>query len=423
VLSATFAVTPAVTQSTGETPVRITLTLKFATHTNSPGRYYDTHPGLHLWVKSPKQKYWIFRSSHGGRRTDLSLGAFPAVGVADARREASALAAQVREGIDPRAERRREKADQDPPKLEMATFNSFALEFIATKSPEWRNDKHAQQWVNTITTYASPVIGTKTLDAITTEDILKILNPIWRTKTETATRVRGRLEAIFSAAKAMKLRSGENPAQWKGHLAYLLPQPEKISKVEHFRALPYTQVPAFVTSLHARVAMAALSLEFLILTAARSGEVLFAKREEVQDTCWTIPGDRMKAGREHRVPLCSRALALIARAKELNPDSEYLFSLSKRPMSNMVMTQLLRRMDAGVTAHGFRSSFRDWVSEETQHSREVAEMALAHTIENKVESAYRRGNLFEKRRKLMQDWEDYCLGQQSKTNLNGLSAA
>jgi len=423
VLSATFAVTPAVTQSTGETPVRVTLTLKFATHTNSPGRYYDTHPGLHLWVKSPKQKYWIFRSSHGGQRTDLSLGAFPAVGVADARREASALAAQIREGIDPRAERRREKADQDPPKVEMATFNSFALKFIATKSPEWRNDKHAQQWVNTITTYASPVIGTKTLDAITTEDILKILNPIWQTKTETATRVRGRLEAIFSAAKAMKLRSGENPAQWKGHLAYLLPQPEKISKVEHFRALPYTQVPAFVTSLHARVAMAALSLEFLILTAARSGEVLFAKREEVQDTCWTIPGDRMKAGREHRVPLCPRALALIARAKELNPDSEYLFSLSKRPMSNMVMTQLLRRMDAGVTAHGFRSSFRDWVSEETQHSREVAEMALAHTIENKVESAYRRGNLFEKRRKLMQDWEDYCLGQQSKTNLNSLLVA
>ena len=404
--------------------MRVTLTLKFATHTNAPGRYYDTHPGLHLWVKSPKQKYWIFRSSHGGRRTDLSLGAFPAVGVADARREASALAAQIREGIDPRAERRREKADQDPPKVEMTTFNSFAHDLIAAKTPEWRNQKHAaQHWANTIQTYASPVIGAKTLDSITTEDILKILTPIWRTKTETATRVRGRLEVIFSAAKAMKLRSGENPAQWKGHLAYLLPQPEKISKVEHFLALPYTQVPAFVTSLHARVAMAALSLEFLILTAARSGEVLFAKREEVQDTCWTIPGDRMKAGREHRVPLCPRALALIARAKELNPDSEYLFSLSKRPMSNMVMTQLLRRMDAGVTAHGFRSSFRDWVSEETQHSREVAEMALAHTIENKVESAYRRGNLFEKRRKLMQDWEDYCLGQQSKANLNNLLAA
>jgi integrase len=169
--------------------------------------------------------------------------------------------------------------------------------------------------------------------------------------------------------------------------------------------------------------MAALSLEFLILTAARSGEVLFAKREEVQDTCWTIPGDRMKAGREHRVPLCPRALALIAKAKELNPDSEYFFSLTKRPMSNMVMTQLLRRMNAGVTAHGFRSSFRDWVSEETQHSREVAEMALAHTIDNKVESAYRRGNLFEKRRKLMQDWEDYCLGKQSEDNLKSLLAA
>ena len=403
--------------------MRFQITPKFATHTNAPGRYYDTHPGLHLWVKSPKQKYWIFRSSLGGKRTDLSLGAFPSVGVADARRRASELAAQVQGGIDPRAERRRVKADQESAKVELATFDSFARDFIATKSPEWRNDKHAQQWVNTITTYASPVIGTKTLDAITTEDILKILNPIWRTKTETATRVRGRLEAIFSAAKAMKLRGGENPAQWKGHLAYLLPQPEKISKVEHFRALPYTQVPAFVVSLHARTAMAALSLEFLILTAARSGEVLFAKREEVQDTCWTIPGDRMKAGREHRVPLCPRALALIAKAKELNPDSEYLFSLTKRPMSNMVMTQLLRRMDAGVTAHGFRSSFRDWVSEETQHSREVAEMALAHTIDNKVESAYRRGNLFEKRRKLMQDWEDYCLGKQSEDNLEILLAA
>ena len=401
----------------------IALTAKFATHTNTPGRYYDTHPGLHFWVKTPTQKYWIFRSSNGGKRTDLSLGAFPAVSVAEARMKASSLAAQVQEGTDPREQRERREREQEGPKSEQTNFDSFASEFISTKSPEWRNGKHAQQWTNTIRTFASPIIGAKTLDTVTTDDILKILNPIWRTKTETATRVRGRLEAIFAAAKAMKLRTGENPAQWKGHLAYLLPKPEKISKVEHFRALPYIEVPAFVTSLHSRTAMAALSLEFLILTAARSGEVLLAKRNEVQDSCWTIPGSRMKAGREHKVPLCSRALALISNAEELNPSGEYLFSLGKRPMSNMVMTQLLRRMNAGVTAHGFRSSFRDWVSEETQHSREVAEMALAHTIGNKVESAYRRGNLFEKRRRLMQDWEDYCLGKPPVASLVSLLVA
>lgn len=281
---------------------------------------------------------------------------------------------------------------------------------MEAKRPEWRNQKHADQWVSTLTDYAFPIIGDKALDEIDTEDILEILQPIWTTKTETASRLRGRIERILSAATTRKLRSGINPALWRGHLSNLLAQPRRVTRVKHHPALPFTEVPQFIERLQGRDAMTALALEFLILTAARTGEIIGAKRSEVTDNLWVIPAERMKAGRTHRVPMVPRAVEILELAKVRDPNSEYLFSGNRRPLSNMAMATLLRRMQCQVTVHGFRSSFRDWTSEATRHSPELAEMALAHTVGNKVEAAYRRGDLLEARRQLMLDWEAHCMG-------------
>jgi integrase len=257
---------------------------------------------------------------------------------------------------------------------------------------------------------------------ICTSDILSVLQPIWNTKTETASRLRSRIELILAAATTEGIRQGQNPAIWRGHLETVLPSPKRIKRVEHHAALPYQALPALMAKLSEIDATGAMALEFLILNASRTGEVTGALRAEVVGDVWTIPGSRMKARREHRVPLCARSLELIDAARGQDPDSAYLFSRAGKPLSNMAMAETLRRLGYSVTVHGFRSTFRDWVSEETEHSPEVAEMALAHTIGNKVEAAYRRKDLLEKRRKLMTDWEAFCRNAEY-SNVVNLKAA
>jgi len=387
----------------------ITITHAHAQKVTTPCRIYDTQRGLQLWVKSAKAKYWLVRASLGGKRIELSLGRFPLISVQEARQKAAEVSAMLAKGIDPLAERRSAKqVPLDEPKV---TFAEFASIYIQSQRPSWRNAKHADQWVNTIETFANPIIGKKHPSDITVEDILKILTPIWQTKTETATRLRGRLEKILSAASVKGLRHGANPAVWRGQLEFLLPKPERLKRVVHHPALPYKDLPSFIKELQTRNCVAALALEFCILTAARTGEVIYAKWGEINGDVWTIPGERMKVGKTHQVPLSSRCLEILCEAKQLAPESQYIFSREKNPLSNLAMLELLKRLGRGdITVHGFRSSFRDWVAEETNHPSDVAEMALAHSVENKVIGAYKRGNLLEKRRRLAEDWENYCLG-------------
>jgi len=379
------------------------------------GRHTTSEKGLQLLIKKGGYKYWVLRYTYGANRHDLTLGSFPEISVADARKKAQEARYQLSQGINPIADRKAKKAALIAQTSSAITFEKFALEVIESKRIEWTNEKHAAQWEATLREYAFPVIGHKRLDVIDMEDILKILQPIWNTKTETASRLRGRLEWILAAATTRKLRSGINPALWRGLLQTVLAAPKKFQKVKHHKALPYRSLPAFMSKLREMDGMAALALEFLILNANRTSEVTDALRTEVNDDIWTIPAERMKARVEHRVPLCKRSLEIISIAKTLDENSDFLFSRKGRKLSNMAMPMMLRRMSVDVTVHGFRSTFRDWVSEETNHSSEVAEKALAHTISNKVEAAYRRGDLFERRRVLLSDWEAFC---QSKTYQN-----
>lgn len=379
-----------------------------------PGRYFDGGSRLHLLIKKTGHKYWVFRFKHAGKRQDMSLGVFPRVTLADARKAAQQARVMLDSGISPLAKKIIENATKSTATPTTTTFEKFALEYIEARRPEWRNLKHGEQWAATLTKYAYPVIGNKALDTIETEDVLEILQPIWTVKTETASRLRGRIERILSAATTRKLRTGINPALWRGHLDTLLPQPRKVARVKHHPALAYADMPQFFEQLQARDATTALALEFTILTAARTGEVTGAKRSEVNGDVWIVPAERMKAGRAHRVPLTTRALAILAKAKAKDPESEYLFSLNRKHLSNMAMLTLLKRMNYTVTVHGFRSSFRDWAAERAVYSHEVCEMALAHTIGNKAEAAYRRGDLLEARRTLMADWETYCMGDFGK---------
>ena len=374
-----------------------------------PGRYTDALVrGLHIWVKSNTKKYWIFRFTDQGKQQNLSLGSFPTTSISDARIKAQQARDDLSGGVNPVAARKASKAQKTAPANEKILFRDFAATCIQTKRAEWTNQKHGDQWEYTLEEFAYPVIGDKGLDEITMEDILKILNPIWTTKTETASRLRGRLEWVLAAATTRKLRSGINPAQWKNYLQTILPAPNKVKKVEHHKALPYRQVPELIAKLREMDAMGALALEFLILNASRTGEVIGGLRSEVVGNIWAIPGSRMKAKKEHRVPLCQRSLEILAIAKAKDGDSKYLFSRNGKQLTNMAMPMMLRRAKVDATVHGFRSSFRDWVSEETNHPSEVAEMALAHVISNKVEAAYRRKDLLEKRRLLLNDWETHC---------------
>lgn len=379
-----------------------------------PGRHADGH-GLHLLVKKSGARSWVYRFMLNGKSRDVGLGAAAgadAISLSDARDLASALRLKVKAKVDPLEERQREAAQAlaaaQAAEIAGITFKAVADAYIAANEGSWRNGKHRQQWRNTLATYAYPVMGELPVAEIGTAHVLKILEPIWQDKAETASRVRGRIETILDAAKARGYRDGENPARWRGHLAQILPARKRLSRGHH-KAMPYEQVPAFIAELRARNAMAALALEFTILTGARTGEALGATWDEVnlEKAIWTIPAARMKAGKEHRVPLSPRAVEILEAVKPLKKPN--LFPAEKGgKLSGMAMTMLLRRMEQDCTVHGFRSCFRDWAAECTGYAHEVAEMALAHTIENKVERAYRRGDLFEKRRRLMADWATFC---------------
>jgi integrase len=351
----------------------------------------------------------------------MSLGTFPALLPADARSKAQAARDDLYRGINPYQNKISIKAERNKEIQEKILFEDFALDCIAKKRPEWRNQKHGDQWIYTIKNFAFPFIGKKLLKEIDTKDILNILNPIWQTKTHTANRLRGRLEWILASATTQGLRSGINPALWRGHLQTILSEPNKIARVKHHKALPFRAIPTFMAQLREEVTMASLALEFTILNASRSGEVLYGLRSEVnEEGLWTIPAIRMKAYMEHQVPLCNRSLELLSIAKFMEPESKYLFSRNNKPLSNMTMPKILKRMNIKATVHGFRSAFRDWVSEETNHNPDVVEMALAHAIKNKVEAAYRRGKLIEKRKLLMRDWASFCY---SNLNANRTSKA
>lgn len=371
------------------------------------GRYTDDQiKGLHLWVKSRTQKYWILRFTQNSKRQNMSLGAYPEISLKSARQRAIKTRNDINNGINPISLRVSSNTINEADSKKV-TFEEFATIYINTMRPRWDNEKHADQWLSTMKTYAFPSIGSLALDVIDTHHIHKILLEIWIKKPETASRVRGRIERILSSATVAKHRQGMNPAQWKGHLEHLLPPTPKSDK--HHEALPYKQVTTFLASIREIDRISALALEFTILNASRTGEVINAKRDEVEGNIWTIPANRMKARKEHQVPLGVRSLELIEIAESMDKDSVYLFSNNGRSLSNMTMLLLTRKFAPNKTVHGFRSTFRDWVAEETEHSPEVAEMALAHTISNQVEAAYRRGNLIERRRRLMNDWESYCL--------------
>lgn len=376
--------------------------------TASAGKYEDGG-GLRLIVSQTGAKKWVLRFTINSKRREMGLGSFPAVGLADAREKSTKYRKQVKDGIDP-IENRLIEAEVTP------TFTTCAARYIRAHRRGWKNYKHSRQWVSTIKTYVRPVIGKKQVDTIVTDDILKILSPIWNTKTETAKRIQGRVENILDYAAAHNYRDSQNPAQWRGHLNKLLPKPSRVKTVTHHPAMPYEEVADFMGQLSKKDSISAMALRVLILTATRTSEVLLATWSEIdqESAIWVIPAERMKARREHRIPLSNMVMDIIKALPR--SDNPYLFPGTRygKPLSNMAMLQLMRGMGYGVNGehgsyvpHGFRSSFRDWSGEVSHFPRDVAEMALAHTIENKVEAAYRRGDLYDKRRLMMQQWGDY----------------
>jgi integrase len=342
----------------------------------------------------------------------MGLGSYPEVSLAEARRVRGKALALVRGGIDPIEERERQNAGAS---AVAPSFDDCAKLYIAAHEPSWRNAKHRQQWTNTLRDYASPVFGSMPVAAITMERILEALTPLWLKKPETASRVRQRIERVLAWATVHGYRQGENPARWRGHLDHLLPPPSKVRLVTHHAAMAYVEVPAFMARLRERDGgIAARALAFAILTGCRTNEVLGATWDEIDlgSRVWTIPAARMKAGREHRVPLSEAAARLLEDMGRISV-SEFVFpSLDKRsrgPLSNMALAMVLRRMGEGnSTVHGFRSAFRDWCGEETSFPREICEAALAHANRDKTEAAYRRGDALERRRRLMEAWTSYC---------------
>jgi integrase len=366
--------------------------------------------GLALHITSSGARSWILRVMVGGARREMGLGSYPEVTLAMARDKAREARELIRQGVDPIE---RQRAAQSALRASVAaalTFEQCARAYIAAHEVGWKNAKHGQQWRNTLETYAYPLIGPLLVRDVAKEHILMVLQPIWTTKTETASRLRGRLEVVLSYAMQAGYRpEGLNPARWRGGLDRLLPAPGKVAKAGHHPALGIDDVGEFVQSLKPIESMGARALEFAILTAARSGEVRGATLHEIDRKAkvWTIPAERMKAGREHRVPLTDEALAVIDQAARLRKvdDTDVLFPGPRGgQLSDMTLTAVLRRLGTPAVPHGFRSTFKDWAAERTNFPNELTEMALAHTISDKTEAAYRRGDLFEKRRRLMRDW-------------------
>jgi len=373
-----------------------------AAATAKPGRYGDG-AGLYLVVSPSGARKWVFRFTFGGKVTETGLGSADVVSLGEARDKARDARKMVEAGENPiEARRRAATAEAGIP-----TFGAVADALIAAKESEWRNEKHRAQWRTSLTEFAAP-LRFRPVDEIDTAAVLAVLTPLWQTKPETASRVRGRIEAVLDAAKAQGHRSGENPAAWRGHLAHLLPKRGKLTRGHH-AAMDYRDVPAFIAQLRECDVIAAMALEFCILTATRSGEVYGARWSEIDMAAkvWTVPAARTKAAREHRVPLSEPALAIL----EKLGDTDYVFPSprGRKPLSHVSMAKVMRRLQIdGATVHGFRSAFRDWCGETTTFPREIAEAALAHVIGDKAEQAYRRGDALEKRRALMAAWANHC---------------
>jgi integrase len=364
--------------------------------------------GLALQVQSSGSRSWVLRLTVARKRREMGLGGFPDVTLADARRRAREERVKVDKGIDPIAERQAAASHLRAQSAKAVTFKAAALAYIETHESTWRNAKHAEQWRNTLaSTY--PTIGDLLVSDVERPQVMAVLGPIWKTKTETASRLRGRIESVLDWATANGHREGLNPARWKGHLDQLLPAPSKISRTVHHAALGVSEVGRFIQDLRRQDGMGARALEFAILTAARSGEARGARWCEInlEAATWHVPAGRMKAGKEHRVPLSVAATDLLG-ALPRQAGADLVFPASRGgQLSDMTLVAVTRRMGVAAVPHGFRSTFRDWCSERTNYPREVAEMALAHAIGDKVEAAYRRGDLFEKRRQLMQDWAEF----------------
>lgn len=383
--------------------------------------------GLHLNVSNTLASSWILRAAIGNRRRDIGLGGYPDVSLEQARAHAGEMRLQIRQGIDPVAARREARNTLIAAQAKALTFDQAAKACHTAKAHEFKNRKHAAQWLSTITRYASPIIGSLPVAEVELAHVVKVLEPIWTTKTETASRLRGRMEAVLAWAKVSGYRAGDNPARWKGNLDHVLAKPSKVKKVKHHPALPWQEVPGFMEDLRARDGMGARALEFLILTAARSGEVRLAKWAEIDLNAklWTVPGERMKAGLPHRVPLSEAAVKLLKSTPRFK-GSDYVFPAPRGgAMSDMSIASVIGRMhDASVegggngyldprqdrvaTPHGFRSSFKDWCRSDTSYADEVSELALAHVSSDETRAAYARDELLPKRTRLMRDWAKFC---------------
>jgi integrase len=379
--------------------------------------------GLYLQVSKTGTKSWLFCYRLNGREREMGLGAYPIVSLAEARGKRDEYRKLLAQKIDPLEARKEEEARSRFAAAHAKTFQQCAEAFIEAQQDGWKNKKHIQQWTNTLKTYVYPVIGKFSVQDIDVDAVMKVLEPIWKTKTETANRTRGRIEKVLDWAAARGLRKGENPALWRGKLGHLLAHRSKIQKVKHHPALPYQEIGEFMAILKEQPSLDARALEFTIFTVARTNEVIKARWEEMDldNKVWTIPAARMKAGREHRIPLTQEAIDVLRQALELTgqnnkkgtfPKNGWVFPgrIKDKSLSGMAMLMLLRRMERkDITVHGFRSTFRDWAAEQTAFPREVAEAALAHATGDKVEAAYFRSDLFDKRRRMMEAWERYCV--------------
>lgn len=386
------------------------LTALKVTRLSEPGRYADGK-GLYLQITKTHAKSWIFRYERDGKERFMGLGPVHSVGLAEARDHARAARNLLANGKDPLAERNALALAAKALEQSNRDFDSCAADYIKSRQDEWKSEKHRKQWERTLAVHASPHIGKMPVRQITTASVLKVLQPIWKTRTETASRVRERIERILSWAAKHGYREGENPAQWDGHLEELLPKPSKLKKVVHHPAMPYREVGAFMRELKSEIGFAPRALEFTILTACRTGEVLGATWQEIdfRGRVWTIPAERMKNNREHRVPLTNTAVEVLRKVKGYHPTLVFPGARKDKLLSNMAMLHVLERTGrSNLTVHGFRSTFRDWAAEMTQYPEAIAEMCLAHTVGSAVENAYRRTDLFNRRRALMTDWESWC---------------
>ena len=386
-------------------------TAKAVAALRAPGKHRVSR-NLYLQITETDARSWLFRYMRHGTSHWHGLGSCDLVPLAEARDKAIVCRKMLLAGTDPIEHERIQRLKALGAAASMVTFRDCAERYITAHESSWRNPKHAAQWPSTLATYVYPVIGAVPVGAVDVGLVMRILDPIWQEKPETASRVRGRIETVLDWATARGYRQGDNPARWRGHLDQLLPKKTKVRKVRHQPAMPYADVPAFMAALRAQDSISAKALEFTILAAVRTGETIHASWDEVDLTtkAWTIPGRRTKAAKDHRVPLSDRTLEVL-KSLPRERDNPHLFigAHKSKGLSNMAMLELLRgQAGNGYTVHGFRSSFRDWCAEQTNYPRELAEAALAHVLKDKTEAAYQRGDLFEKRRKLMRAWAGYC---------------